>query len=145
MSRIAQRCFAALGTWHWVLVAIASLAVIYAGWEGGYGNLVVIDHGGGLATAYGHQSRIAVSVGQSVSQGETIGYVGSTGHSTGPHLHFEVRHFGTPIDPRPRLLTAAAANGGSPKRGRKLVCRPNADARRTKDADPAVARVGRCP
>ena len=81
------------------IAAAASGVVIYAGWEGGYGNLVVIDHGGGLATAYGHQSRIAVSVGQSVSQGETIGYVGSTGHSTGPHLHFEVRVNGQAVDP----------------------------------------------
>ena len=81
------------------IAAAAAGVVIYAGWEGGYGNLVVIDHGGGLATAYGHQSRIAVSVGQSVSQGETIGYVGSTGHSTGPHLHFEVRVNGQAVDP----------------------------------------------
>jgi murein DD-endopeptidase MepM/ murein hydrolase activator NlpD len=81
------------------IAAAAAGVVIYAGWEGGYGNLVVIDHGGGLATAYGHQSRIAVSLGQSVAQGETIGYVGSTGHSTGPHLHFEVRVNGEAVDP----------------------------------------------
>jgi murein DD-endopeptidase MepM/ murein hydrolase activator NlpD len=81
------------------IAAAAAGVVIYAGWEGGYGNLVVIDHGGGLATAYGHQSRIAVVAGQSVSQGEIIGYVGSTGHSTGPHLHFEVRVDGQAVDP----------------------------------------------
>ena len=81
------------------IAAAGAGVVIYAGWEGGYGNLVVIDHGGGIATAYGHQSQIAVSVGQSVSQGETIGYVGSTGHSTGPHLHFEVRVNGQAVDP----------------------------------------------
>jgi murein DD-endopeptidase MepM/ murein hydrolase activator NlpD len=79
--------------------AAASGTVIYCGWEGGYGNLTVIDHGGGVATAYGHQSSIAVSCGQSVSQGQVIGYVGSTGHSTGPHLHFEVRVNGNPVDP----------------------------------------------
>jgi murein DD-endopeptidase MepM/ murein hydrolase activator NlpD len=79
--------------------AAASGTVIYCGWESGYGNLTVIDHGGGLATAYGHQSSIAVSCGQQVSQGEVIGYVGSTGHSTGPHLHFEVRVNGSPVDP----------------------------------------------
>jgi murein DD-endopeptidase MepM/ murein hydrolase activator NlpD len=87
---------AAFGT---PIAAAAAGTVIYAGWLGGYGNLTVIDHGGGLATAYGHQSRIAVSVGQAVAQGETIGYVGSTGHSTGPHLHFEVRVDGQPVDP----------------------------------------------
>jgi murein DD-endopeptidase MepM/ murein hydrolase activator NlpD len=81
------------------IAAVAAGVVIYAGWEGGYGNLVVIDHGGGIATAYGHQSSIAVSLGQSVSQGETLGYVGSTGHSTGPHLHFEVRVNGQAVDP----------------------------------------------
>jgi murein DD-endopeptidase MepM/ murein hydrolase activator NlpD len=64
----------------------------------GYGNIVVIDHGGGLATAYAHQSAIYVS-GGSVSQGQVIGAVGSTGHSTGCHLHFEVRVNGTPVDP----------------------------------------------
>jgi murein DD-endopeptidase MepM/ murein hydrolase activator NlpD len=70
-----------------------------AGVNGGYGNWTLIDHGGGLATGYGHQSRIAVSVGQHVSQGEVIGYVGSTGASTGPHLHWEVRVNGNPVDP----------------------------------------------
>ncbi len=81
------------------IYASAGGRVIYAGWQGGYGNLVVIDHQNGIATAYGHQSQIAVSSGQFVSQGQVIGYVGSTGHSTGPHLHFEVRVNGTPVDP----------------------------------------------
>ena len=79
--------------------AAASGRVIYAGWMDGYGNLVAIDHGRGLSTAYGHQSRIAVSNGQTVSQGQVIGYVGCTGHCFGPHLHFEVRINGTPVDP----------------------------------------------
>jgi murein DD-endopeptidase MepM/ murein hydrolase activator NlpD len=79
--------------------AAASGTVIYCGWESGYGNLVAIDHGGNLATAYGHQSSIAVTCGQQVTQGQVIGYVGSTGHSTGPHLHFEVRINGSPVDP----------------------------------------------
>jgi murein DD-endopeptidase MepM/ murein hydrolase activator NlpD len=79
--------------------AAASGTVIYCGWESGYGNLTVLDHGGNLATAYGHQSSIAVSCGQYVTQGDVIGYVGSTGHSTGPHLHFEVRVNGSPVDP----------------------------------------------
>jgi murein DD-endopeptidase MepM/ murein hydrolase activator NlpD len=79
--------------------AAAAGRVIYCGWESGYGNLTVIDHGGGLATAYGHQSSIAVSCGQDVSQGQVIGYVGCTGHCFGPHLHFEVRVNGAPVDP----------------------------------------------
>jgi len=79
--------------------AASAGTVIYCGWMGGYGNLVVIDHGGGLATAYGHQSSIATGCGQPVSRGQIIGYVGSTGHSTGPHLHFEVRVNGAPVDP----------------------------------------------
>ena len=79
--------------------AAAAGTVIHAGWLGGYGNLVVIDHGGSISTAYGHQSQIAVSYGQQVSQGQVIGYVGSTGHSTGPHLHFEVRVNGEAVDP----------------------------------------------
>jgi murein DD-endopeptidase MepM/ murein hydrolase activator NlpD len=81
------------------IVAAAAGTVIYAGWLGGYGNLTVIDHGGGLSTAYGHQSQIVVGVGDQVAQGQVIGYVGSTGHSTGPHLHFEVRVDGQPVDP----------------------------------------------
>jgi murein DD-endopeptidase MepM/ murein hydrolase activator NlpD len=79
--------------------AAASGTVIYCGWESGYGNLTVIDHGGGLATAYGHQSSIAVSCGQQVLQGQVIGYVGATGHAFGPHLHFEVRVNGNAVDP----------------------------------------------
>ena len=79
--------------------AAASGRVIYCGWMSGYGNLVMIDHGGGLATLYGHQSRIASSCGQSLSQGQVIGYVGCTGFCTGPHLHFEVRVNGQPVDP----------------------------------------------
>jgi murein DD-endopeptidase MepM/ murein hydrolase activator NlpD len=79
--------------------AAGSGRVIVAGYEGGYGNLVVIDHGNGIATAYGHQSSIAVAVGQDVTKGQVIGYVGSTGFSTGPHLHFQVRVDGSPVDP----------------------------------------------
>jgi murein DD-endopeptidase MepM/ murein hydrolase activator NlpD len=79
--------------------AAASGRVVYAGWMDGYGNLVAVDHGGGLSTAYAHQSSIGVGVGQTVSQGQTIGYVGCTGHCFGPHLHFEVRVNGSPVDP----------------------------------------------
>ena len=79
--------------------AAASGTVIHAGWLGGYGNLVVVDHGGGLSTAYAHASAILVSVGQQVSQGDTLSLVGSTGNSSGPHLHFEVRVNGSAVDP----------------------------------------------
>jgi murein DD-endopeptidase MepM/ murein hydrolase activator NlpD len=81
------------------IYASAPGVVIACGYTGGYGNLVVIDHGGGVATAYGHQSSIAVGCGQSVGQGQVIGYVGNTGNSTGPHLHFEVRINGGAVDP----------------------------------------------
>jgi murein DD-endopeptidase MepM/ murein hydrolase activator NlpD len=79
--------------------AAASGKVIWCGWMSGYGNLVMIDHGGGLASLYGHQSRIAASCGENVSQGQLIGYVGCTGFCTGPHLHFEIRLNGSPVDP----------------------------------------------
>jgi murein DD-endopeptidase MepM/ murein hydrolase activator NlpD len=79
--------------------AAAAGTVIYAGWLGGYGNLVVIDHGNGLSTAYAHATSILVSVGQVVAQGETVSLVGSTGNSSGPHLHFEVRVNGVAVDP----------------------------------------------
>ena len=81
------------------IVAAGAGDVIYSGANGGYGNCVMIDHGNGYVTLYGHLSSISVSVGQTVSQGATIGAVGSTGNSTGPHLHFEVLKNGTRIDP----------------------------------------------
>ncbi len=79
--------------------AAGSGEVLSAAWQGGYGNTVIIDHGGGIATLYGHQSGFAVGTGQTVSSGEVIGYVGSTGFSTGCHLHWEVRVNGVPTDP----------------------------------------------
>jgi hypothetical protein len=127
-------------------VGAAGVGVVaFAGWNaGGYGYLVVIKHRLGFESWYAHLSRVVASVGQSVVGGSRIGYVGSTGHATGPHLHFEVRHFGTPIDPVPRLLSAVAARA-HPRSGRRLACRPNADAWGTRDADPATARLDRCP
>jgi murein DD-endopeptidase MepM/ murein hydrolase activator NlpD len=85
------------------ILAAAAGSVIHAGWLGGYGYLVVVDHGNGLATAYAHASAILVAVGQAVSQGETLSLVGSTGNSSGPHLHFEVRVNGVAVDPLPYL------------------------------------------
>ena len=79
--------------------AAQSGTVTYAGWVSGYGNTVIIDHGGGITTLYGHNQSLAVSEGQSVSQGQTISYCGSTGNSTGPHCHFEVRQNGEPVSP----------------------------------------------
>ena len=79
--------------------AADSGTVIFSGWYGGYGYAVVIDHGGGIATLYGHSSELYVSEGQTVQRGEAIAAVGSTGLSTGPHLHFEVRENGKPVDP----------------------------------------------
>jgi len=81
------------------VVASAAGTVIVAGWLGGYGNLVVVDHGNGISTAYGHNTSVAVGVGQSVAQGQLVAYSGNTGHSTGPHVHFEVRINGFPVDP----------------------------------------------
>jgi murein DD-endopeptidase MepM/ murein hydrolase activator NlpD len=79
--------------------AAAAGTVVLAGWVSGYGNYTCVDHGGGLATCYAHQSSFAVSQGASVGQGQVIGYVGCTGHCFGPHLHFEVRINGAPVDP----------------------------------------------
>jgi murein DD-endopeptidase MepM/ murein hydrolase activator NlpD len=79
--------------------AAAAGTVIYAGWLGGYGNLVVVDHGGGLSTAYAHNSSFGSSVGQAVAAGQVVSYSGSTGNSSGPHVHFEVRINGSAVDP----------------------------------------------
>jgi murein DD-endopeptidase MepM/ murein hydrolase activator NlpD len=79
--------------------AADSGTVVDAGWMGGYGYAVLIDHGNGFATLYGHNERVIVSAGQHVSQGQVISYSGSTGNSTGPHVHFEVRLNGVPVDP----------------------------------------------
>jgi murein DD-endopeptidase MepM/ murein hydrolase activator NlpD len=82
------------------VVAPANGTIIWAGYKGGYGNMVEIDHGNGLTTCYGHMSKIEAEVGESVTRGQLIGLIGSTGRSTGPHLHFEVRLNEKPINPR---------------------------------------------
>ncbi|MEG3072329.1 MAG: M23 family metallopeptidase [Candidatus Syntrophopropionicum ammoniitolerans] len=81
------------------VVAVAGGTVTYTGWDGGYGMKIDISHGGGLVTRYAHLSKIHVNVGDSVDRGETIGLVGSTGNSTGPHLHLETIVGGVPRDP----------------------------------------------
>ena len=81
------------------IAAAASGTVIHAGWISGYGYTVIIDHGGGITTLYGHNESLLVGEGESVSQGQTIAMCGSTGNSTGPHCHFEVRENGEPVSP----------------------------------------------
>ena len=81
------------------IVAALSGVVITAGSRSGYGNTVVVSHGGGFTTLYAHMSSISVSAGQDVSSGERLGAVGSTGWSTGPHLHFEVRYNARAVNP----------------------------------------------
>ena len=110
-SRVGNRWHPVTGKWKYhsgldigasygaTIVAADGGTVTIAGVNGGYGNCVMIDHGNGYYTLYGHMSSIAVSLGQTVSKGATIGYVGSTGVSTGPHLHFEIRQGTTILDP----------------------------------------------
>ena len=81
------------------IIAAAAGIVTYSGWISGYGYAVIIDHGGGISTLYGHNEALAVAEGQTVAQGQVIAYCGSTGNSTGPHCHFEVREGGEPVDP----------------------------------------------
>jgi hypothetical protein len=85
--------------WGSPIYAVTDGRVVYAGWHGGHGNYVRLDHGGSIATGYGHMSRIAVAPGLSVRRGQVIGYVGSTGLSTGAHLHYEVYRGGQTVDP----------------------------------------------
>ena len=86
-----------------VVHAARAGVVVKAGWYGGYGNIVIIDHGNGVTTRYGHNSRVLVQVGQRVTAGQDIAQVGSTGDSTGPHCHFEVRVDDVAVDPVPYL------------------------------------------
>jgi murein DD-endopeptidase MepM/ murein hydrolase activator NlpD len=94
--------------------ATAAGKVVKAGWEGGYGQMVEIDHGEGLASRYGHLSEIDVSVGQTVRVGQVIGHLGSTGRSTGPHLHYETRINGEAVNPEKFLAAGAAVLGERP-------------------------------
>lgn len=87
------------GDYGMPIYAAAAGTVIYAGWISGYGNAVIIDHGGGVTTLYGHNESLNVGEGEVVSQGQVIAMCGSTGNSTGPHCHFEVRENGEPVSP----------------------------------------------
>ena len=80
--------------------ATANGTVVTASWQGGYGNMIEIDHNNGLSTRFGHLSKMEVKVGQNVKMGEVIGRIGSTGRSTGPHLHYETRVNDTAVDPQ---------------------------------------------
>ena len=92
--------------------ATANGKVVSAGWAGGYGRMVEIDHGNGLSTRYGHLSEIGVKVGEAIKIGQVIGEVGSTGRSTGPHLHYETRIDGEAVDPQKFLKAGATLFGG---------------------------------
>jgi murein DD-endopeptidase MepM/ murein hydrolase activator NlpD len=85
------------------IVAVADGVVVFAEWGGGYGNLVIVEHEGGWHSYYAHLSEIVVEAGQEMRQGELLGGAGSTGYSTGPHLHFELRYGGRPVDPHVHL------------------------------------------
>jgi murein DD-endopeptidase MepM/ murein hydrolase activator NlpD len=98
--------------------AAADGRVVSAGWSGGYGNLVRLAHADGVQTMYGHMSRIAAASGSYVRRGQVIGYVGSTGLSTGPHLHYEVLKNGRPVNP---ASIKALAGGPGHLEGEKLV------------------------
>ena len=90
--------------WGAPVVSGASGRVTFVGWQNGYGQLVIVDHGGGLSTRYGHLSSIDVSLGDAVSRAQLIGRIGSTGRSTGPHLHYEVRINDQPVNPLQYLI-----------------------------------------
>ncbi|MEL6902525.1 MAG: M23 family metallopeptidase, partial [Cyanobacteria bacterium J06606_4] len=88
------------GAEHGTPIQAAEMGIVlFSGWYGGYGNAIILDHGGGLTTLYAHASRLNVAEGDTVRKGDVIAAIGTTGLSTGPHLHFEVRRAGEPVDP----------------------------------------------
>jgi len=94
------------------VIAPADGTVVFADFMGGYGRAIVVDHGHGITTRYGHLANFAVVTGQYVHRGDTLGYVGLSGRSTGPHLHYEVRINDTPVNPHKYLRISLAQNGG---------------------------------
>jgi hypothetical protein len=130
------------------ICAAASGVVVSAGWNAGYGRIVVIRHAGGLSTAYAHMPAITVGRGRAVAQGDVVGRRGDTGHSTGPHLHFETRLHGRAVDPAPTCGALPGAPGGAPEpSSRRLVRSPGDDAptsstpRRAGSARPAAVQA----
>ena len=95
------------------IYAVTDGQVKYAGYKGGYGRYVNLDHGGGMGTGYGHMSRVAVAAGQHVRRGQVVGYVGSSGLSTGPHLHYELYRNGRPVNPASVTFTSRATLAGA--------------------------------
>ena len=127
--------------------------VVFAGWNsGGYGNLVVVQHRLGYQTWYAHMSRVAARNGQAVVGGSLLGYVGATGHATGPHLHFEVRYKGVPINPIPYMLNSYAARASGTRAhaarkhrsSRKLEC-PRGATGDGGGKQPRTAQLAGCP
>ena len=117
--------------------ATANGTVESAGWSGGYGKMVEIDHGNGFSTRYGHMSEIEVKVGQQIKIGQIIGRVGSTGRSTGPHLHYETRIDGDAVDPQKFLRAGLAARQRAP------VARPSPERKDSSSNKNRAAREGR--
>ncbi|MFA7588350.1 MAG: M23 family metallopeptidase [Novosphingobium sp.] len=134
--------------WGTPIVATAAGVVTYAGRHGGHGNYVRINHGGGLGTGYGHMSRIAVSPGEQVSAGEVIGYVGSTGLSTGPHLHYEMYRGGQTVNPLgtsfatvTRRVDVGQISAFRAKLAQMRALKPNSPLSRQEDDRPATLRI----
>jgi murein DD-endopeptidase MepM/ murein hydrolase activator NlpD len=95
----------------------AAGTVIFAGWRNGYGKTIIVDHGDGIHTLYAHLSRIVVSRGQRVGQGAVLGSTGTTGHTSGPHLHYEILVNGRSVDPAPYLAAAPGVERASARSG----------------------------
>ncbi|HKZ07272.1 MAG TPA: M23 family metallopeptidase [Methylomirabilota bacterium] len=101
----------------------AAGTVVFAGWQNGYGKTIIVDHGDRIHTLYGHLSKIGVSRGQRVEQGAVLGLTGTTGHVSGPHLHYEILVNGRPVDPGPYLASAPGVHRASARSGMATVAR----------------------
>jgi murein DD-endopeptidase MepM/ murein hydrolase activator NlpD len=125
--------------------AAAPGTTIFAAYNyGGYGNLVVIQHAAGYTTWYAHLARITSWVGERVRGGTRIGYVGSTRYTTGPHLHFEVRRYNTPVDPVPLMSSAVAAQAAGRRPKRALECRGDDEPAKAPRGSSWIARERLC-